>query len=136
MTKKSAVGRVLIVDDEALIRWTVTEMLNDRGYLVSEAADAGGALRAIQAMVDADDRFDIILLDYRLPDSADLGLLEKVKRLTPQTQVIMVTAHGAPELAERATALGAYAVAGKPFEVEGLSALVGRALAAGPATSR
>jgi DNA-binding NtrC family response regulator len=133
MDKNSARPRVLVVDDEALIRWTLAETLAERGYFVKEAGDAGTALQAIQ---ESTDPFDVILLDYRLPDSKDLNLLSEIKRLAPATQVIMVTAHGSPELAEKATALGAYAMISKPFEVESLAALVERARAAGLSNGR
>ena len=123
MLKKSAPS-VLVVDDEALIRWTLAETLAERGYTVIQAGDARTAVAAIEA---ADEAFDVVLLDFRLPDSADLRLLETVRRLTPGSQVIMITAHNSPELAQGATALGAYRVISKPFEVDSLAALVDRA---------
>jgi DNA-binding NtrC family response regulator len=123
MMKKSPPS-VLVVDDEALIRWSLTEMLGERGYAVTEAGDARTALAAIE---NAEEPFDVVLLDYRLPDSADLRLLEKVRRLAPTSQVIMITAHNSPELAQGAAALGAYSVISKPFEVESLAALVNQA---------
>ena len=125
MTKKSPPS-VLIVDDEALIRWSLTEMLGERGYAVTEAGDARMALAAIE---QADEPFDVVLLDFRLPDSADLRLLEKMRHLAPTSQVIMITAHNSPELAQGAAALGAYRVISKPFEVESLAALVNEARA-------
>ncbi len=123
MTKKSA-RSVLVVDDEALIRWSLAEMLGERGYVVTEAGDGRTAVAAIES---SEEPFDIVLLDYRLPDSADLRLLEKVRRLAPTSQVIMITAHNSPELAQGAAALGAYRVVSKPFEVESLAALVNQA---------
>ena len=126
MSKKSAPS-VLVVDDEALIRWSLAEMLGERGYTVTEAGDARMALTAIE---EADEPFDVVLLDYRLPDSADLRLLEKVRRLAPRSQVIMITAHNSPELAQGAAALGAFRVISKPFEVESLALLVSQARAA------
>ena len=123
MLKKSAPS-VLVVDDEALIRWSVAEMLGERGYAVTEASNA---LMAVAAIEKAEEPFDVVLLDYRLPDSADLRLLEKVRRLAPTSQVIMITAHNSPELAQGAAALGAYRVISKPFEVESLAALVKQA---------
>lgn len=125
MTKNSP-ATVLVVDDEALIRWSVSEMLGERGYTVTEAGDARMALDAVR---NADEPFDVVLLDYRLPDSADLRLLETVRRLTPTSQVIMITAHNSPELAQGAIALGAYRVISKPFEVDSLAALVKQARA-------
>ena len=121
--KKSA-PTVLVVDDEALIRWSLAEMLGERGYAVTEAGDGRTATAAIE---NAAEPFDVVLLDYRLPDSADLRLLEKMRRLAPTSQVIMITAHNSPELAQGATALGAFRVISKPFEVESLAALVDEA---------
>ena len=115
---------MLVVDDEGLIRWSLAEMLGDRGYAVTEAGDARMAVAALEK---AEQPFDVVLLDYRLPDSADLRLLEKIRHLTPASQVIMITAHNSPELAQGAAALGAYRVISKPFEVESLAALVGQA---------
>ena len=123
MQRKSAPS-VLVVDDEALIRWSLTEMLGERGYAVTEAGDGRMAVSAIE---NAKEPFDVVLLDYRLPDSADLRLLQTVRRLTPTSQVIMITAHNSPELAQGAHALGAYRVITKPFEVDSLAALVHQA---------
>jgi DNA-binding NtrC family response regulator len=131
MLKKPA-SRVLVVDDEALIRWSLAEMLGERGYVVTEADNARMALAAIQ---QAQEPFDVVLLDYRLPDSADLRLLETVRRIAPTSQVIMITAHNSPELAQGAVALGAFRVINKPFEVESLAALVHQARIAGAADS-
>lgn len=124
LMKKNSPPRVLVVDDEALIRWSLSEMLAERGYAVTEAGDGRMALAAIQ---NAADPFDVVLLDYRLPDSADLRLLERVRALTPTARVIMITAHNSPELSKGATALGAFRVVSKPFEVESLATLVNEA---------
>ena len=123
-TSKKSAPSVLVVDDEALIRWTLAETLADRGYTVTQAGDARMAVAAIER---ADKPFDVVLLDFRLPDSADLRLLETVRRLTPNSQVILITAHNSPELAQGAAALGAYRVISKPFEVDSLATLVNQA---------
>lgn len=123
MQEKSAPS-VLVVDDEALIRWSLAEALGERGYVVTEAGDGRMAIDAIE---HAAEPFDVVLLDFRLPDSADLRLLEKMRMLMPKARVILITAHNSPELAQGATALGAYRVITKPFEVESLAALVNQA---------
>ena len=68
--KKSPALRVLIVDDEPLIRWSLAETLAECGYEVAETGDGRGATRLLQ---DAPRQFDVVLLDYRLPDSEDLS---------------------------------------------------------------
>src|SRR6185436_59550 len=66
--------RVLVVDDEPLIRWSVAETLGERGFEVVETGDA----LATRVAVRADPSFDVVLLDYRLPDSDDLSLLASI----------------------------------------------------------
>ena len=124
MSKKLAHATVLVVDDEALIRWTLAQALGERGYDVTEAGDARAAISAVEAAADP---FQVVLLNYRLPDSADLRLLGTLRQLAPTSQIIMITAHNSPELTEGATALGAFRVLSKPFEVESVVAAVDRA---------
>lgn len=116
--------RILVVEDEALIRWSIAETLGQEGHTVMEAGSAASAVRALE---DADEGIDVVLLDYRLPDSNDLGLLANVRRLRPRSAVVMMTAYGTPEVTEGALALGAYRVVGKPFDMHGLGSLVAAA---------
>ena len=126
MVKMSPGLRVLVVDDEPLIRWSLCETLEQSGHVVVEAGDAESALRA----VSAGEPFDVVLLDYRLPDSNDLNLLAAIRKLAPATAVVMMTAFGTPEVMTGALKLGAYQVIPKPFEVHEVAALVLRAHAA------
>jgi len=121
MQKKSAPLRVLVADDEPLIRWSVSETLHDAGHQVVETGDAQGARGAVR---DASRPFDVIILDLRLPDSNDLSLLASIRKLSPATPVILITAYGSPDLASAALDLGAYRVLNKPFELQDLAALV------------
>ena len=115
--------RILVVDDEPLIRWSIAETLGAAGHQVAEAEDAASALRAI-----ADDPArDLVLLDFRLPDSNDLGLLAKIRQLAPGATVIMMTAFGTPDVTAGALTLGARKVLNKPFNMHDL-ADVGRSL--------
>lgn len=126
--KKSTRGRVLIVDDEPLIRWSIGETLGDCGYEVSEAGDAVSAIRTLSAGPGA----DLVLLDLRLPDADDLRVLSALRRLAPRMPVILMTAYGSPELFMEARRLGAFAIVDKPFEIDAIPPLVARALAARP----
>jgi two-component system response regulator AtoC len=124
MSKKSAPLRILVVDDEALIRWSLVETLSDTGH---EAIAVTDAESAVQVVTDAAVPFDVALLDLRLPDSNDLNLLSRLRRLTPVTRVILMTAFGTPEILQGAFDLGAYCVLNKPFEMSALSPLVAKA---------
>jgi DNA-binding NtrC family response regulator len=119
-------GRVLVVDDELLIRWSISEALAERGFIVSDAPDGTAALRVLS---DASAPPDVVLLDYRLPDSNDLTLLSKVIALVPRGRVILMTAYGAPDMMAAAIERGAFSVVHKPFEMQALAALVARARA-------
>ena len=111
------------MDDEPLIRWSLGEMLVESGHSVIEAADGESAIRALHS----DGPFDVVVLDYRLPDSNDLKLLTTIRHQAPQSAVIMMTAHGTPEVTSGALALGAYRVVPKPFEMHDFVMLVTQA---------
>jgi DNA-binding NtrC family response regulator len=109
--------RVLIVDDESLLRWAAAETLRASGCLVVEALDAEGALAAL---AEAEEPFDVILLDYWLPDVDDLTLLATVRAVAPESRVVMISAHATPDVVEHALRLGACRVLHKPFEMTDL----------------
>ena len=113
---------VLIVDDEALVRWSLKERLSRDGYHVIEAGTAAAALEQVSEAVD------LILLDYRLPDSDGLVVLRKVKDLYPETLVILMTAFSTVENAVEAMKLGAFHYVNKPFNVDEVALLVDKAL--------
>jgi DNA-binding NtrC family response regulator len=116
---------VLIVDDEALIRWSLSESLEGAGYEVDEAGSAREALNKIDPL-PADLR--VVLLDLKLPDSSDLSLLRRVLELAPRSRVILMTAHGTPEILEEALRMGAFGVLTKPFDLHEMVALVASAV--------
>ena len=123
MTKNFA-RRVLVVDDEPLIRWSIAETLKAHGHTVLEAESGAGALRALQV---SSRPVDAIVLDYRLPDTNNLSLLGRIRQIAPRIPVILMTAFGTPELVEDALRLGAYDVMDKPFEMNELEGVVSRA---------
>lgn len=119
--KAAAALSVLVVDDEVLIRWSLSETLSSSGHSVVEAGDAAGAVRAATATTRP---FDVVLLDFRLPDSDGLGLLARLRLLAPQARIIMMTAFGTPEVRRAALDLGAYCVLDKPFELQAVIPLL------------
>ena len=112
--------RVLVVDDEPLIRWSIAETLGAAGHHVLEAADAASALRAVADRPGP----DLVLLDFRLPDSNDLGLLAKIREMVPDAAVVMMTAFGTPDVTVGALKLGASRVLNKPFNMHDLEDVV------------
>jgi DNA-binding NtrC family response regulator len=118
--KNSPSLSVLVVDDEPLIRWSLSESFTDAGHSVTEAEDGASAV----AQASDGHKFDAIVLDYRLPDSNDLHLLETIRGLQPNAAVVMMTAFGTPEVTAGALKLGAYRVVAKPFDVHDMVELV------------
>ena len=115
---------VLVVDDEALIRWSLTERLTSDGYTVLAADTGKSALERVTEGVD------LVLLDYRLPDCDGVTVLRKIKELDPDILVILLTAYAGVQTAVEAMQLGAYHFANKPFNLDDVSAMVDRALEA------
>ena len=118
---------VLIVDDEPLIRWAVREGLESAGYAVIEA---GSAREALSSLSDGAAGVAVALLDLKLPDSDDLSLLRRVRQQVPGCRVIMMTAHGTPEILAEAVREGAVGTIAKPFD---LMRVVGMVREAAPA---
>ena len=123
--KKSPGLRVLVVDDEPLVLWSITEMLRSRGMQVQEAASAKTALRVFTGDEEPP---DVVLLDLNLPDSADLAPLSMMRKIAPKTRVILMTAYGTPEVCAEARRLGVFTVMEKPFDLDTLDGLVTRAV--------
>lgn len=112
--------RVLVVDDEPLIRWSVSESLADLGMDVQQAADAASALRKVTT---ASLPFHVVVLDLRLPDMRDLSLLATLRQLLPGARLILMTAFGSPDISTEAALLGARVI-NKPFELHDMNRAV------------
>jgi two-component system response regulator AtoC len=121
---KLPVARILVVDDERLVRWAIAETLGEQGYEISAAGDAASAKRVI---VTPETAPDLVLLDLCLPDSNDLGLALFVRLQAPKTPIVLMTAFGTPEILAQAAGLG-IAIITKPFDVNELASIVKRTL--------
>ena len=118
---------VLVVDDEMLIRWSISEALLGSGHRVVEAGSADSAREAVGS---AQAPIDVVLLDYRLPDSTGLTLLKEIRQTLPESAVVLMTAYDTRELVSDALSLGVFRVLDKPFDMHGLDSLVRSAHAA------
>ena len=115
---------ILVVDDEALIRWSLKERLTSEGYTVLEAETGHAALEKL------DEGVDLVLLDYRLPDTDGVSVLRKIKQTDQDIPVILLTAFASVNTAVEAMKIGAYHFANKPFNLDEVAAMVERALEA------
>src|SRR5262245_34179779 len=115
--------KILVIDDEKLIRWSLNERLRREGYEVEEATDGATALKLI-----GQDDYDLLLLDFKLPDIDGLQVLKRVKERNPGQVVILMTAYSSIENAVEAMRLGAYDYINKPFNMDELVLDVEKAL--------
>lgn len=115
---------VLIVDDEDLICFVLTQLLRVHGFTVQTAADGEEALRKIAAS-----RPDLVILDIRMPGLSGFDVLERIRRSDPGLPVILMTALASVRDAVEGMKAGAFDYMGKPFDNNEMIATVRRALA-------
>lgn len=114
---------ILIVDDEKLLRWSLTTELKEYGFNVYSCELADEGFKIVKENV-----IDFCIFDIRLPDYSGLELLRKVKQLQPDIYVIMITAFAEVETAVEALKLGAYDYLIKPFNLEKLKHVIKKAI--------
>jgi DNA-binding NtrC family response regulator len=118
--------KILIVDDEPMIRWTLKEALRGWGYEGIEAKSVASALIGFEA-----ERPAAVLLDIYLPDGSGLDVLREIKSLQPHTVVIMITANVTVEDSISALRAGAYDFIGKPINLNELQVTIRNGIEAG-----
>lgn len=120
------IATILVADDEALIRWSLNERLTSEGYAVVEATTGRAALETL-----LEGGIDLVLLDYRLPDTDGITMLRKIKALDPDILVVLMTAYASAETAAEAMNLGASHFTNKPFNLDEIVGTIARALGQG-----
>src|SRR3954466_2428771 len=120
----SGLGSILIIDDEAAIRESLETLLDLEGYAIESAESGEEGLARLAARP-----FDLVLLDFALPDMNGLEVLAEIRDRDPQLAVIMITAYGTVENAVRAVQAGATNFIQKPWDNEKLLADVRAAVA-------
>ena len=118
--------RILIVDDEKLVRWALTQKCTEYGYQSVEAETGEEALRSLQG-----ESVDAVLLDVHLPDMSGLEVLDKLKQAGETRSIIMMTADPQLDDVKAALRMGAYDFVGKPINFEELGVTLQNALEAG-----
>lgn len=122
------VPSILIVDDELSMRELLDHVFRRAGYRTFVAGNGAQALEALRGTV-----FDIVLSDVRMPRLSGTELLHECRQISPDTVVILMTAHGTVEQAREAFKLGADDFIQKPFDIDELKLIVKNALEKKPA---
>lgn len=116
------IERILVVDDEALLRNFLSETLKRRHIEVHTAENGQKAIAALR-----NHSYDLVITDMKMPDMTGLDVLKKVKEISPQTIVIVVTAYGSIENAVEAMRMGAFNYLIKPFSPDTIEAVIEKA---------
>src|SRR5947207_6274892 len=111
--------KILVVDDEQMIRWTLSEALRGWGYLPIETSTVAATMPAFEAEQPA-----AVLLDINLPDGSGLDVLREIKRRQPDAVVIMITANVLVDDTIAALRGGAYDFIGKPISLDELQVTI------------
>ena len=106
-------AKILIVDDEEVVRLSYTRILASSDCVVKQAWTWGQVARAMQ-----DEKFDVVLLDLRMPDMDGMQVLKLLKARWPDSEVIIITGYPTLETAKAAVTLGAYDYLTKPVGPE------------------
>lgn len=114
---------ILVVDDEKILRWSLSEAFKDEGYTVETAATGKEGMAKFKKLEP-----DLALFDIRLPDMSGLDMLKKLKPKELDIPVIMITAYGDTSTVVLAMKLGAYDYINKPFDIAELKHTIRKAM--------
>jgi two-component system response regulator AtoC len=115
--------RILIIEDEKLIRWSLRQRFAEEGYQVDDAENATEGLDKLSRAT-----YDLVMLDYKLPDLSGLEVLRRIREDDQDIVVLIMTAFSSVENAVEAMRLGAYDYVSKPFKMDALMLTVNKAL--------
>jgi DNA-binding NtrC family response regulator len=118
--------RILVVEDDSSMSFFLSEAMKKEGYQVDAVASGEEAVERI-----AQDRFNLVILDLKLPSMDGMEVLANIKATNPEMVVIMITAHGSKDIAIEAIRKGAYDYFTKPFGINEMRVVVKRALERG-----
>src|SRR4029453_6054777 len=119
---------ILVVDDEENIRHTLRGVLADEGFQVLEAPDGRRALELLEHVAPR-----VAIVDVWMPEMDGIELVERMRTQAPGVPIIVIPGHGTIETAVRVIRLGAFDFLEKPFPLDALLNVVGRALGSAPA---
>lgn len=117
-------GRILVIDDEDIVRMSCSRALSPEGYDLKLARNGEEGLRML-----SEESFDIVMTDLKMPDMDGIEVLRRVKEGWPQVEVIIVTGYQTVDTAVKSIKLGAFDYVEKPFTPDKILAVVEAAIA-------
>jgi DNA-binding NtrC family response regulator len=123
-----AKARVLVVDDEESLRFLLTSELEAEAFEVQSAGDGEEAIEIIRKKIEEKGKFDVVLLDIRMPKVDGWEVLRFIKSNSPETKVIMLTAYADVKNAIESLRLGASDFISKPYDLDDVLTSINRAL--------
>ena len=120
--------KVLVVDDEEALRFLLASELEAEAFEVQSAGDGDEAIELVRARSERGDRFDVVLLDIKMPKVDGFEVLKFVKGKVPETKVIMLTAYADVKNAIESLRLGASDFVSKPYDLDDILTSINRAL--------
>lgn len=116
-------GKILVIEDEAVTREILADILTDEGYTVATVGNGSAAIKK----VESGEHFDLLLLDIKLPGINGVETLRAIKKINPQVKAILMTAYSLENLVKEGLELGAYTCLYKPLEMSELLKIIERA---------
>ena len=120
--------KVLIVDDEEALRFLLASELEAEAFDVMSAGDGDEAIEMIRKKVEHNEKYDVILLDIKMPKVDGFEVLKFVKASVPETKVIMLTAYADVKNAIESLRQGASDFVSKPYDLDDILTSINRAL--------
>jgi len=120
--------KVLVVDDEEALRFLLASELEAEAFEVQSAGDGDEAIDLVRKRFEQGDRFDVVLLDIKMPKVDGFEVLKFVKGNVPETKVIMLTAYADVKNAIESLRLGASDFVSKPYDLDDILTSINRAL--------
>ena len=115
--------KILVIDDEPIVRTSCIRSLSPEGYEVKSASSGKEALELLE-----NEPFNLVLLDLKMPDMDGIEVLKKIKNTWPDTKVVMITGYSTVETAVKTLKLGAFSYLEKPFTPDTLLEIAREAL--------
>lgn len=116
-------GKILVIDDEDIVRTSCNRTLTPEGYEVKMARNGMDGLK-----MASEESFDLVLTDLKMPDMDGIEVLRQIKEQWPEFEVIIITGYQTVDTAVKAIKLGAFDYIEKPFTPDALIAAVSKAM--------